>query len=86
MGSAGSFSVAVDVGVVMAKLVKAPGYQQPKITVPLPGATTVRQLVDFLGIPPEYVGFVTINGEKKDWASLLGPGDKIILFPYITGG
>ncbi|WP_034629818.1 MoaD/ThiS family protein [Desulfotruncus alcoholivorax] len=86
MSSAGIFSVDVDLGVVLAKLVKEPCCQKPKITVSLAGPATVRELVAFLGIPGEYISFVTVNGEKKDWASPLGPGDKIILFPYITGG
>ncbi|SFH06046.1 Mut7-C ubiquitin [Desulfotomaculum arcticum] len=86
MSSTGIFSVDVDLGVVLAKLVKAPGYQKPKITVSLTGPVTICHLVDYLGIPREYISFVTVNSEKKDWASSLGPGDKIILFPYITGG
>ncbi|WP_435050874.1 hypothetical protein [Desulfoscipio gibsoniae] len=34
-----------------------------------------------MGIPGEHISFVTVNGERKDWDSLLGPGDKIKLFP-----
>jgi len=86
MSNTGVFSVDVDLGVVLAKQVKDPRYQKPKITVELAGPVAINQLINYLGIPGAYIGFVTVNGEKKDWASPLGPGDKIIFFPYITGG
>ena len=78
--------VTVDVGLALAKQATGPWQGKQRPTLQLTYPATVEQLVEMLGIPREYIGFVTINGEKKDWASYLEPDDQIMLFPYITGG
>ncbi|MBF7081530.1 MoaD/ThiS family protein [Desulfallas sp. Bu1-1] len=81
-----NFDVTVDMGIALARHVVDEAYRKPKVNVRLPRGATLRQLVDRLGIPGDYISFVTVNGEKKTWDEKLNPGDKVILFPYITGG
>jgi molybdopterin converting factor small subunit len=80
------FDVSVDLGIALARYVADEAYRKPKVKMWLPCGTTLKQLIDRLGIPGDCISFITVNGEKNGWDEKLNPGDKVILFPYITGG
>ena len=49
--------------------------------VPFRDRTTVRDLVEALGVPPEEVDLVLVNGASVDFSTVMGPGDRISVFP-----
>lgn len=81
-----SVEVTVDLGVALARLVADEAYRKPKVQVRLHRGATVGELVDLLGIPGDYISFITVNGEKSTRDEQLNQGDRVILYPYITGG
>ncbi|AGL03827.1 MoaD/ThiS family protein [Desulfoscipio gibsoniae] len=81
-----TFNVLVNMGIVLARQVGPPEYQKPKITLPVTEDVTLDYLINQLGIPNQYISFITVNGRKCEWSVRLKPNDEIILFPYITGG
>ncbi|NLN04123.1 MAG: hypothetical protein GX166_04785 [Clostridiaceae bacterium] len=44
------------------------------------------ELVSFLNIPDEEVGFATINNVKHNWNDPIKDGDRIKIFPVIIAG
>lgn len=48
--------------------------------------TCVDELIRDLGIPPETVKLVFINGKKADPSQKLEDGDRLGLFPPVGGG
>jgi len=48
--------------------------------------TTVRQVLDRLGISPEDVGVTMINSRHCELDQELAPGDRLAVFPVIGGG
>ncbi len=86
MSNTGPFTVSVDLGIALSRLVADENYKKPKIALRLDQPLTLGQLIKQLGIPEKYIGFVTVNGEKRGLDTVTRPGDNIILFPYITGG
>lgn len=85
MNNTDPFTLTVDLGIALARHA-AGGCKKPKLSMRLERPVTLGQLLQMLGIPAEYVSFITINGEKRDLDALVGPGDAVILFPYIAGG
>lgn len=81
-----NFTVTVDMGILLACQVMEEEYKKPKITMQLNQKLTLRQLVDRLGIPEKYIGFITVNSDRSTWDTVLKPHDEIVLFPCITGG
>jgi sulfur-carrier protein len=51
----------------------------------LPGLT-VKDVVDSHGIPAQEVRIVMINGRGANLDSFLSDGDRIALFPAVSGG
>jgi len=47
---------------------------------------TVRQLLDGLGIPPDLVAVVMVNGRQESKSYLLQEGDQVKLVPLVGGG
>jgi len=47
---------------------------------------TVRQLLDGLGIPPDLVAVVMVNGRQESKSYLLQKGDQVKLVPLVGGG
>ena len=43
--------------------------------------TTVREVIRELGIPPEKVRMILLNGRGADSESILSSGDRVALFP-----
>ncbi|HBX23458.1 MAG TPA: MoaD/ThiS family protein [Desulfotomaculum sp.] len=81
-----NFTVTVDLGIALARHVTVEQYKQAKINMQLQQPITLQQLIMRLGIPPAYIGFIAVNGERRSWDVLLEPNDSIVLIPYITGG
>jgi len=53
---------------------------------PIDAGTSVRDIVGRLGIPPEYVKLVFIDGQKQSLDTLLQGGERVGLFPPVGGG
>ncbi len=47
---------------------------------------TVRDVVNEAGIPAEAVFIVMVNNERADLDASLGDGDRLALFPPVSGG
>jgi sulfur carrier protein ThiS len=47
---------------------------------------TVHDLIAQLDIPPARVGFATVNLKYAPRTQVLAGGDRVILFPPVTGG
>lgn len=86
MNDPGSYTVTVDLGIVLARRAAGLTGAPPRVIMTLAGRVTLRELVLRLGLPGEYVGFITVNGNKRDWDTVVEPGDEIVLIPYVTGG
>jgi len=48
--------------------------------------TTVRGLADLLGIPPEEVKLIMVNGRSGEWDTSLEGDERVALFPPVGGG
>jgi len=53
---------------------------------PVRAGTTVRDLIDQLGVPVTEVKLIFVNGVKGDLASALNGGERIGIFPPVGGG
>ena len=53
---------------------------------PVEPGTTVRVLVEQIGVPVDEVKLIFINGVKGDLASSLKSGDRVGIFPPVGGG
>ena len=63
----------------------APG-RGASVTVELPDAATIADVVKALGIPHSAVRLAFVDGISRDDTCVLKPGDEIGLFPPIAGG
>ena len=45
-----------------------------------------RDVVNKLGVPPNEVKIIFINGEQADWDKAINNNDRIGIFPAIGGG
>lgn len=50
------------------------------------GRTTVRQIVASLGLDPEEIGLITIQGVQSELDDVVPPGRRLCLFPPLSGG
>jgi molybdopterin converting factor small subunit len=57
-----------------------------KQTLELEDRATVRAAADLLGLDPEEIGLITINGVQSEMEDSLPPGCRLCFFPYVTGG
>lgn len=48
--------------------------------------TTVAQVVQHLGLPPEEVTLILVDGVHRDWDTPLTGQERLALFPPIGGG
>ncbi|MGA7145090.1 MAG: MoaD/ThiS family protein [Desulfobacterales bacterium] len=53
---------------------------------PVRAGTTVRDLIDQLGVPVTEVKLIFVNGVKGDLASALNGGERVGIFPPVGGG
>lgn len=56
------------------------------IEVELPDGATVGHLINHLGLPPDHVRVVFINGIARDESHPLSDGDEVGMFPPVGGG
>jgi len=56
------------------------------LTVDAPEGLSIAGLIPRLGIPPETVRRVFVNGIIQDESYVLQPGDEVGVFPPIAGG
>jgi sulfur carrier protein ThiS len=48
--------------------------------------STVKDVIENLGIPQEYAKIIIVNGQRVEKNFLLNAGDKVVIFPLIAGG
>lgn len=65
-------------------LLKKYGPEQASIQIE-PGQT-VSDAILSLGVNPDLVAIVMVNGRQRSKADLLEPGDKVKLLPMVGGG
>jgi len=53
---------------------------------PVRAGTTVRDLIDQLGVPVTEVKLIFVDGVKGDLASALNGGERVGIFPPVGGG
>jgi sulfur carrier protein ThiS len=56
------------------------------LEVELPEGSTLRDLVDHIGLPPEKVRVIFVNGRVRQRDDVLAAGDEVGIFPPIGGG
>lgn len=76
-------TVEVNLELVLAELV--PGGQR-RMTVTLPDGATVDDLTARLRIPADYTGMVLRDGQLIGGGAVLRDGDRVTLFPPLSGG
>ena len=54
--------------------------------VDLPATSTIADLIDLVGLPPEEVKIVFVNGLVRQPADSLSEGDELGIFPPVGGG
>jgi hypothetical protein len=55
-------------------------------TLGLKHPVSVRDVADILGLKPEEVGLITIDGVQSEMEDSVKPGCRLCFFPYMTGG
>ena len=77
----------------MALTIKAASYlrqrmpdKQAQMTLDFAPPCTAADLIARLGVPPEKIGVIRVNGQIVGMEHRLADGDQIELFPRIGGG
>jgi hypothetical protein len=50
------------------------------------GRTTVRQVADSLGLDPDQIGLITIQGVQSELDDIIPPCCRLCIFPPLSGG
>jgi hypothetical protein len=50
------------------------------------GPMTVQEFADRLGLKPEEIGLISINGVQSELEDVVPPGGRLCFFPPISGG
>lgn len=50
------------------------------------GPVLVRQVANILGLNPEEVGLITIDGVQSEMEDSIDPGCRLCFFPHMSGG
>ncbi|MBN2318919.1 MAG: MoaD/ThiS family protein [Acidobacteria bacterium] len=74
--------MAVDIEVFGQLLPGKPRRQAMKIQKP----ETARELAMTIGLNPDDIGLITINGMQSSLDDLVQSDSRLCFFPYITGG
>jgi molybdopterin synthase sulfur carrier subunit len=56
------------------------------LSLEVPPGTTVAQVVDRLGLPPEEITLIMVNGRRREMDYVLQGDERLGLFPPIGGG
>jgi molybdopterin converting factor small subunit len=62
-----------------------PGVQRRQI-IHLEGSASAQEIANELGLNPDEVGLITIDGVQSEMDALVNPGCRICFFPYMSGG
>jgi hypothetical protein len=46
----------------------------------------VHELANMLGLKPEEIGLITIDGVQSEMEDFVHPGSRLCFFPYLSGG
>ena len=52
----------------------------------LESPVTVQEIADQLGLKPEEIGLISINGVQSEFEDVVPPGGRLCFFPPISGG
>ena len=64
-----------------------PGYvPETGLQVEMPEGSTVAQLAQHLGLPPQDIKIVMANGRQQKVSDPMRDGDRIAYFPAVGGG
>ena len=74
--------MAIDIEVFGQLLPGQPRRQTMEIRAP----ETVRKLAKIIGLDPEEIGLITIDGVQSKLEDQVNPDSRLCFFPYITGG
>ncbi|MBN2243337.1 MAG: MoaD/ThiS family protein [Acidobacteria bacterium] len=74
--------MAVEIEVFGQLLPGKPRKQTVKIRKP----ETARELAVIIGLNPDEIGLITVNGVQSSLEDAVEPGSRLCFFPYITGG
>jgi hypothetical protein len=58
-----------------------PGRQYRMIEKPLPIPTTAKDFIERFGVPHTEVDLILLNGAPAGFADLVGPGDRLSVYP-----
>ncbi len=47
---------------------------------------TVREIVDLLGLDPDSIGLIVINGVQSEIEDAVPPDGRLCFFPPVSGG
>jgi hypothetical protein len=59
---------------------------QRRRTLNIKRPTLVLEIANLLGLNPEEVGLITIDGVQSEMEDSVEPGSRLCFFPYMTGG
>jgi hypothetical protein len=57
-----------------------------QLTLEVDRAMTVREVVDRLGLDPEEIGLIVVNGIQSELEDLLPLEGRVCFYPPMTGG
>jgi len=63
----------------------APGLPRRR-TLSLEIPMTVREIVDLLGLDPDIIGLIVINGVQSEFEDPVSPDSRLCFFPPVSGG
>jgi hypothetical protein len=62
-----------------------PGMQRRQI-LKVESKLLVHELANMLGLKPEEIGLITIDGVQSEMEDFVHPGSRLCFFPYLSGG
>jgi len=62
-----------------------PGVQRRQM-IHLEGSVSVQDIANQLGLTPDEVGLITVDGVQSEMEDLVHPGSRLCFFPYMSGG
>ena len=66
---------------------EVPGYvPETGLQGEMPEGSTVAQVAQHLGLPPQDIKIVMVNGRQQKVSDLMRDGDRIAYFPAVGGG
>jgi len=60
--------------------------QPRRRTLALEKPMTVREIVDLLGLDPDSIGLIVINGVQSEVEDAVPPDGRLCFFPPVSGG